>query len=293
MVPREVIITCAVTGAGDGPTRSPHVPVLPEDIADDCLRAADAGAAIVHVHVRDPETGAPSRDVALYERVVERIRSRNPEVIINLSGGMGGALEFGPADAPLPLDERTDFVGPDARMEHTVTLKPELASLDSGSLNFGDVVYATTPTWLETMAHAYRSAGVRPEIEVFELGHIEIAKDLIKQGAITTPALFGICLGVTYGAPATPEVLLTMRDALPDGSHWSAFGLSSRQLPLVGLSVLLGGHVRVGLEDNLYLSKGRLARNEELVMRARAVIEALGCRCMSSAGAREFLELGS
>jgi uncharacterized protein (DUF849 family) len=289
MMAREVFITCAVTGSGDSVGKSPHVPVTPEQIARSALEAHAAGAAIVHLHVRDPATGAAARDPALFAEVVGRIRERNSEVLLNLTGGMGGDLSFGPDDSPLTLARTTDFVGPLERIAHVLALKPDIGSLDCGSLNFDETLYGTTPNYLRRMAAAYRQAGVRPELEVFELGHIELARQLLSEGLIESPPLFQLCLGIRYGAPATPEAMLAMRDALPPGAIWSAFGVGRMQLPMVAQACLLGGHVRVGLEDNLYLEKGVLATNAQLVERARALIESLGVRVLSAREARERL----
>ena len=247
MISTSVFITCAVTGSGDTVRKSPKVPVSPEQIAAAALEAHAAGAAIVHVHVRDPATGAPSRDAALFREVFERIRARNDEVIINLTGGMGGDLLLGPDDAPLKFAAGTDFVGPQERMAHISALRPEIGSLDCGSLNFDEALYGTTPRYLRAMAQEFRNRGVRPEIEVFELGHIELAKQLIAEGLIEPPALFQLCLGIRYGAPATTEAMQAMRDALPPGVLWSAFGVGRMQMPMVAQAVLLGGNVRVGL----------------------------------------------
>jgi uncharacterized protein (DUF849 family) len=288
---RDVIITCAVTGGGDTASRSVHVPVTPEEIARSALAAFEAGAAIVHLHVRDPKTGLGSRDIDLYRELVSHIRARNGDVILNLTGGMGGEILFGPQDAPLPPGEGTDFVGPAERMAHILELRPELASLDTGSLNFDEALYATTPSWLRAMASAYRDARVMPELEVFELGHIELAKQLIAEGHIAQPALFQLCLGIRFGAPATPEAMIAMRNALPAGANWAAFGLGVQQMPMAAQAVLLGGHVRVGLEDNLYLERGVLATNEQLVAKARTLIESLGARVASPERAREILRL--
>ena len=286
---RNVFITCAVTGAADAAGKSPHLPVTPEQIAQSALDAHAAGAAMVHLHVRDPKTGTASRDPALFREVVERIRAVNREVILNLTGGMGGEIIFGPNDRPVPFDPATDFVGPDERVQHIVELAPEIGSLDSGSLNFDDALYATTPTFLRRICENFKAKGVRPEVEVFELGHIEMAKQLIKEGLIESPALFQLCLGIKYGAPATTDAMKAMRDALPHGSKWSAFGLGAMQMPMVAQAVLLGGNVRVGLEDNLYLDKGVLATNAQLVERARKIIELMGARVMTSAEARAAL----
>jgi uncharacterized protein (DUF849 family) len=288
---RDVIITCAVTGGGDTASKSAHVPVTPEEIARSALAAFEAGAAIVHLHVRDPVTELGSRDIALYRELVSHIRSQNEDVILNLTGGMGGEILFGPPDVPLPPEAGTDFVGPGERMQHILELRPDLASLDTGSLNFDEALYATTPSWLRSMAAGYRDAGVVPELEVFELGHIELAKQLIAEGLIPRPALFQLCLGIRFGAPATPEAMIAMRNALPADAHWAAFGLGPRQMPMVAQAVLLGGHVRVGLEDNLYLERGVLATNEQLVAKARALIEGLGARVASPERAREILGL--
>ncbi len=288
---REPFITCAVTGGGDFAGRSPHVPVTPAEIADSALEAHEAGAAIVHLHVRDPETRLGSRDIGLYRELVTIIRERNRDVIINLTGGMGGEILFGPAGAPLPPAAGTDFVGPAGRMDHILDLKPEIASLDTGSLNFDEALYATTPGWLRTMSDAYRNAGVIPEIEVFELGHIELAKQLIKEGHIAQPALFQLCLGIKYGAPANPDAMMAMRNALPPGALWAGFGLGAMQLPMAAQAILMGGNIRVGLEDNLYLERGVLATNAQLVAKARAIAEAMGARIRSAAETRALLSL--
>ena len=269
--------------------KNPHVPVTPEQIAASALAAHGAGAAIVHLHVRDPQTGLASRDPGLFREVVEKIRSRSRDVILNLTGGMGGDLMLGPEDAPLALRPGTDFVGPRERMAHILDLLPEIGSLDCGSLNFDELLYGTTPGFLRTMARAYQQRGVRPELEVFELGHIELAKQLLAEGLIDHPPLFQLCLGIKYGAPASSEAMQAMRDALPPGSLWSAFGLGRMQMPMVAQSVLLGGNVRVGLEDNLYLDKGIQATNAQLVERARTIVELLGVRVLSAAQTRERL----
>jgi uncharacterized protein (DUF849 family) len=287
-----VFITCAVTGSGDSVRKSPHVPVTPAAIAASALEAYEAGAAIVHLHVRDPATGAPSRDGRLFQEVVERIRRENQDVILNLTGGMGGDLVFGPEDAPLKFATCTDFVGPLERIAHLRQLRPEIGSLDCGSLNFDEMLYGTSPNFLRTMARAYQQDHIRPELEVFELGHIELAKQLIAEGLIDPQPLFQLCLGIKYGAPATAEAMLAMRDALPTGALWSAFGVGRQQMPIVAQTVLLGGNVRVGLEDNLYLDKGVLATNAQLVRRARSIIEILGARVLTASEARERIRLG-
>jgi uncharacterized protein (DUF849 family) len=281
-----VFITCAVTGSADSVGKNRHVPVTPEQIAASALEAHAAGAAIVHLHVRDPLSGAASRDPALFREVVQRIRQAGTEVILNLTGGMGGDLIIGPEDAPLKFKAGTDFVGPAERIQHVIELTPEIGSLDCGSLNFDELLYGTTPGFLRTMARAYQQQSIRPELEVFELGHIELAKQLLAEGLINQPPLFQLCLGIKYAAPATPQAMLAMRAALPPGALWSAFGLGRMQMPMVAQAVLLGGNVRVGLEDNLYLDRGVPATNAQLVERARRIVELLGARVLSAAETR-------
>ncbi|MEP6883265.1 MAG: 3-keto-5-aminohexanoate cleavage protein [Gammaproteobacteria bacterium] len=285
----EVFITCAVTGSADSVRKNAHVPVTPAQIAASALDAHAAGAAIVHLHVRDPQSGLASRDPKLFREVVERIRNANGDVILNLTGGMGGDLMLGPEHAPLEFRAGTDFVGPNDRIVHIVDLLPEIGSLDCGSLNFDELIYATTPNFLRAMAREYQKRNVRPELEVFELGHVELAKQLLAEGLINQPTLFQLCLGIKYGAPATSAAMMAMRDALPPGAIWSAFGLGRLQMPMVAQSVLLGGNVRVGLEDNLYLDKGVPATNAQLVERARAIIELLGVRVLTAPETRARL----
>ncbi len=286
----EAFITCALTGSGDTAHKSPHVPITPGEIAKDALEAAGAGAAIVHIHVRDPETGQPSREMALYREVVERIRECNTELILNLTGGMGGDLWFELGDE-VRLSPMCDFVGPLERVRHIIELGSDIGTLDCGSLNFGEMVYATTPNMLREELRAYREHSVRPEIEVFELGHIEIAKLLMGENLFDAPPLFQLCLGVVHGAPATPDVMKAMRDSLPPGSIWAGFGVGPMQIPMVAQAVLLGGHARVGLEDNLYLERGVLATNAGLVEKAVGLIETLGSRVLDAVETREFLDL--
>jgi uncharacterized protein (DUF849 family) len=291
MIASEVFITCAVTGSADSVGKNPNVPVTPTQIAASALDAHAAGAAIVHLHVRNPNTGGASRDPALFREVVDRIRQKNSEVVLNLTGGLGGDLMIGPEHAPLSFRAGTDFVGPHERITHVMELVPEIGSLDCGSLNFDELLYGTTPGYLRSMARAYQEKNVRPELEVFELGHIELAKQLLTEGLINRPALFQLCLGIKYGAPASSEAMLAMRDALPPGSPWSAFGLGRMQMPMVAQAVLLGGNVRVGLEDNLYLDRGVPATNFQLVERARSIIELLGVRVLTASQTRERLGL--
>jgi uncharacterized protein (DUF849 family) len=287
LIASEVFITCALTGSADSVAKNRNVPVTPAQIATSALEAHAAGAAIVHIHVRDPSSGAASRDASLFREVVERIRHKSSELILNLTGGMGGDLLIGPEHAPLSFASGTDFVGPHERIAHVVELSPEIGSLDCGSLNFDELLYGTTPGYLRTMARAYQRKNIRPELEVFELGHIELAKQLLAEGLIHQPPLFQLCLGIKYGAPASSEAMQAMRDALPPGSHWSAFGLGRMQMPMVAQAVLLGGNVRVGLEDNLYLERGVPATNAQLVERARAIIELLGVRVLTSGETRQ------
>ena len=293
MLAHEVFVTCAVTGSADSVRKNSNVPVTPAQIAASALEAHAAGAAIVHLHVRDPQSGLASRDPALFRDVVHRIRSRNRDVILNLTGGMGGDLAIGPDHSPLVFAAGTDFVGPHERIAHILDLLPEIGSLDCGSLNFDELLYGTTPNFLRSMARAYQQKNIRPELEVFELGHIELARQLLSERLIDQPPLFQLCLGIKYGAPASPEAMKAMRDALPSGALWSAFGLGRMQMPMVAQAVLLGGNVRVGLEDNLYLDKGVLATNAQLVARARSIIELLGVRVLTAPEARARLGLAA
>jgi uncharacterized protein (DUF849 family) len=286
----EVIVTCAVTGAGDTVARSDRVPVTPAAIAAACIEAAREGAAIAHVHVRDPRTGQGSREVALYREVVERVRDSGTDVILNLTTGMGGDYVPDEAD-PARAGVGTDLVPPLARLAHIETLRPALCSLDCGTMNFGASVFMNTPAHLEQMAARIRELRVRPELEVFELGHIRFAKELIARGLIEPPPLFQLCLGIPWGAPADLRTLMAMRDALPQDALWSAFGIGREQFPMVAQAVLLGGNVRVGLEDNLYLTRGQLASNGELVARAVELIGRLGRGVASAAAARRMLQL--
>ncbi|MEQ1612786.1 MAG: 3-keto-5-aminohexanoate cleavage protein [Hyphomicrobiaceae bacterium] len=288
----KTVITCALTGGFDTADKSPAVPVSPEQIANSALGAAEAGAAVVHIHVRDPKTGKASMAQELYEETVERIRAKNKSLIINLTTGAGGRFIPG-ADDPQKPAAGTTLTTPAIRMRHIEKIKPEICTLDCGSLNFGPHVFINTPGHLADMAARAKAAGTKPEIEVFEMGHIELGKKLVADGLIPTPPLFQICLGISYGAPATPETMLAMRNNLPAGAIWSAFGIGRTQFPLVAQTVLFGGHVRVGLEDNLYISKGRLAAsNAELVARAVEIIRLIGGDIASPAEARQIFQLG-
>jgi uncharacterized protein (DUF849 family) len=287
---REVIITCALTGAGDTVGKHPAMPVTPEAIAGAALEAAKAGAAVVHVHVRDVKTGKGNRDPKLFREVVGRIRESGIDVVINVTTGMGGDFYPGEGD-PAVAGPGTDFAPPEERVQHVEELLPEICSLDCGTMNFGPALAINTPDHLRVMAGRIKKCGVKPELEVFELGHIWLAKQLIKEGLIDEPALFQICLGIPWGAEANTETMQNMRDMLPAGSHWAAFGISRMEFPMVAQSMLLGGHVRVGLEDNLYLDRGVFASNAQLVERAVTIIESLGGRVLGPEETRERLGL--
>jgi uncharacterized protein (DUF849 family) len=289
-VNREVIITCAVTGAGDTVGKHPAIPVTPEQIAAAALEAAKAGAAVVHIHVRDVKTGQGNRDPQLFREVVERIRGSGTDVVLNLTTGMGGDLYPGPND-PAVAGPGTDFAPPEERVRHVEALRPEICSLDCGTMNFGSGLAVNTPDHLRVMAQRIRRCGVKPELEVFELGHIWLAKQLHAEGLIESPPLFQICLGIPWGAEANPGTLQLMCDMLPEGAHWAAFGIGPMEFPMLAQSMLLGGHVRVGLEDNLYLSKGVFASNGQLVEKAVTIVETLGARVLGPQEARERLGL--
>ena len=290
---REVFITCAVTGSGDTVGRHPDIPVTPQQIAAAALEAADAGAAIAHIHVRDPQTGKGCRDVHLYKEVVERVRSGNRDVILNLTSGMGGDLDIGGGETPLQLGENTDLVGPITRLAHVEELLPEICSLDCGTLNFGDgsMIFVSTPDMLRAGAKHIRSLGVRPELECFDSGHVWFAGRMAQEGLLEEPALYQICLGIPWGAPADTAAMMTMRDRIPPGAVWSGFGIGAMQMPMVAQAVLLGGNVRVGLEDNLWLKKGVHASNGTLVEKAVTIIENMGARVLNPQETRERLRL--
>ncbi|MGW8543429.1 3-keto-5-aminohexanoate cleavage protein [Streptomyces sp. CAI-21] len=287
-----VIITCALTGAGDTVRKSPHVPVTPEQIARNAVEAAAAGAAVVHIHVRDPETGDPSRDPKLYRGVVERIKETGTDVVINLTAGMGGDLVIDPDDPHTHLPG-TDLVGGLERLPHVEDLLPDICTLDCGSLNFGDGsnLYVSTPDMLRAGARRIQELGVRPELEIFDTGQLWFAKQLLAEGLLDAPTVFQLCMGVPWGAPADPGVLQSMVNMLPDGARWASFALGRMQMPWVAQSILLGGHVRVGLEDNLYLGKGNKATNAQLVERAVTLTESIGARVATPDEARATLGL--
>ena len=291
---REVFITCALTGAGDTTGRSDKVPVTPAEIAEAGIEAAQAGAAIVHVHVRDPETGRPARDPALYREVVERVRESGVDVVLNLTAGMGGDLTLGPTDRPLPPSQAgTDMAGAEERLAHVAALLPEICTLDCGTMNFGegDYIMTNTPAMLADMARRVQALGVRPEIEVFDTGHLAFAKWLAGQGLIDEPVMVQFCMGVPWGAPDDIGTLMSLVNNLPTGWTFSAFSLGRNQLPYAAMAVLAGGNIRVGLEDNIWLDKGVLATNADLVRRAAAIAENMGVRVLGPEAVRERLML--
>lgn len=293
-VNREVFITCAVTGSGGTQDRSPHVPRSPKQIADSAIEAAKAGAAIVHCHVRDPETGAPSRDPALYREVTQRIREAETDVVLNLTAGMGGDIVFGSAAAPLPLNDKgTDMIGAAERVAHVAECRPEICTLDCGTMNFAeaDYVMTNTPGMLRAMGAMMTEMGVKPEIEAFDTGHLWLAKRLVEEGVLAGPALVQLCMGVPWGAPNDLNTLMAMVNNVPADWHWSAFSLGRDQMPYVAAAVLAGGNVRVGLEDNLFLDKGVLATNAQLVERAAGIVERMGARVIGPEDVRERLGL--
>jgi len=286
------IISCAVTGSAPTPEKNPAVPVTPEEIANSAIDAAEAGAAIAHIHVRDPETGGRSIEFEHYREVVERIRGSGSDLIINLTTGPGAKFVPGEAD-PAVAGAGTLLMTAADRVRHVEELKPEICSLDMATMNFRDSVFLNAPDVLRDMARRITQAGVKAEIEVFDTGHIELARQLIDEGVLPEPAYFQLCLGISYGAAASPEAMMFMRDRLPEGSQWSAFGISRSQFPMVGQAVLLGGHARVGLEDNIYLGPGELApSNAALVERARQIIESFGGAVATPTEARAILGLG-
>ncbi len=290
---RNVFITCAITGSGSTQDRSPEVPRSPKQIADSAIEAAKAGAAVVHCHVRDPETGTPSRKLEYYREVTDRIRSADVDVVLNLTAGMGGDMVFGGTEKPLPLAEGTDMVGATERMAHIAECLPEICTLDCGTMNFAeaDYVMTNTPGMLRAMGQMMTDLGVRPEIEAFDTGHLWFAKQLVTEGIITSPALVQLCMGVPWGAPDDLNTFMAMVNNVPSDWNWSAFALGRNQMPYVAASVLAGGNVRVGLEDNLFLSKGVFATNAQLVERAVGIIEGMGASIMTPAEVREQLAL--
>jgi uncharacterized protein (DUF849 family) len=291
----DVFITCAITGAGATAGKSPHVPVTPEQIATSALDAARAGAAIVHIHVRDPRTGQGSRDVDLYREVVDRIRSSDVDVVVNLTSGMGGDLVLGGDERPLPIaEEGTDMAGALERLAHVEALLPEITTLDMGSMNFasgGDYIMVNTPSILRTMAKRVRELGVRPELELFDFGHVVLAKEMQAEGLFDDPLMVQLCMGIAYGAPDDTNTLMAMVNMLPPGTVYSAFSIGRMQIPYVAQAALAGANVRVGLEDNLYLGKGQLATNAQLVQRATQILGGMNVRVLGPAEVRTKLQL--
>ena len=289
---REVFITCAVTGSGGTVGRSPHVPRSPEQIARSAIEAAKAGAAIVHCHVRDPETGRPSRDGALYREVTERIRDSGTDVVLNLTAGMGGDLLFDGTEA-MVASARSDMAGAEERVAHVVDCRPEICTLDCGTMNFNeaDYVMVNTPGMLRDMARRMVASGVRIEIEAFDTGHLWLAKELVREGIIPAPVLVQLCMGVPWGAPDDLNTFMAMVNNVPSDWIWSAFSIGRNEMPYVAASVLAGGNVRVGLEDNLWLDKGVLATNAQLVERAVTIISNMGARVITPAEVRAKLKL--
>ncbi|MEE9098346.1 3-keto-5-aminohexanoate cleavage protein [Pseudarthrobacter phenanthrenivorans] len=289
---RKVIVTCALTGAGDTTGRSEHVPVTPEEIAQDAVEAARAGASVVHIHVRDVETGQGSRDVALYREVVRLVRESDVDPVINLTAGMGGDLFLDPGE-PTKQMPGTDLASALERLAHVEELRPEICTIDCGSLNFGEgsQLYVSTPDMLREGAARIRELGVKPEMEIFDTGNLWFANIMVEEGLIAPPPLYQLCMGIPYGAPVNAGLLQAMVHMLPQGAQWTSFAIGRDQLPWVAQSVLLGGHVRVGLEDNLYLSKGVKATNAQLTERAIQIVNDLGSSVATPDEAREILQL--
>jgi len=286
-----VIITCAVTGNQTTPEMTPHLPITPEEIAEACLGAAEAGAACVHIHVRDPKTGRPSMQVDYYRDVVDRIRARNRQLIINLTTGPGG--RFVPdANDPKVAAPGTTLMRPEDRVAHIALLKPDIATLDLNTMNSGKQVVINTPDNVRRMAAVINNTGVKPEIELFDSGDIALCRDLVSDGTLKGPVLCSIVMGVKYGFQPSPETVLYARGALPPGSLWTAFGTGRMAFPMVAQSYLAGGHVRVGMEDAVYLEKGLLAEsNAAMVRKARAIVESLGGHVATAGQARDMLSL--
>ena len=290
---KDVIISCAVTGSGDTVGKHPAIPVTPEEIANAAIEAASAGAAIAHMHVRNPETGKATRDDELYKEVVSRIKENGTDVIINLTSGMGGDIEIGPEDDLLKFGPNTDFINAMERLSHVEKILPDICSLDCGTLNFGDgnMIYVSTPEQLRIGAKRIQELGVKPELEIFDTGHMWFANQMYNEGLLDAPALYQICLGIPYGAPANTSSMENMVKMVPEGSNWAAFGIGAMQMPMAAQAVLLGGNVRVGLEDNLYLEKGVFASNGSLVEKVGTLINHMGASIMSAKDARKKLGL--
>ncbi len=291
----DVFITCAVTGSGNTVGKSPHVPVTPEAIASSAIDAAKAGAAVVHIHVREPDTGVGSRRTELYAEVAERIRASGVDVVLNLTAGMGGDLVLGGDEQVLPHNpDGTDMAGATERLDHVRAIMPEICTLDCGTMNFasgGDYIMVNTPSVLRSMAKQVQNLGVRPELEVFDFGHLVQVKEMIQHGLLDDPVMIQLCMGIAYGAPDDPTTFMAMVNALPNDCVFSAFSISKMQLPFVAMAALAGGNVRVGLEDNLYLGPGHKATNAELVARAKLILESMNVRVIGPQEVRDKLKL--
>ena len=291
----DVFVTCAITGSGETTAKSQHVPVTPVQIAESAIAAARAGAAVVHLHVRHPETGVGSRDTELYRQAVDIIRNADVDVVINLTAGMGGDLVLGGAETPLPPNpDGTDMVGASERLAHVRAILPEICTLDCGTMNFasgGDYIMVNSPSTLKAMAAEVQSLGVRPELEVFDTGHLVFVRELIRDGLLDDPVMIQLCMGIAYGAPDDVQSLMAMVNLLPPDSVFSAFSIGRMQIPYVAMAALAGGNVRVGLEDNLYLGAGRLATNAELVQRAVAILGGMNAKVMTAQAVRDMLKL--
>jgi uncharacterized protein (DUF849 family) len=287
----KIIITAAITGAGDTVGKHPAIPVTPQQIADSALEAASAGATIVHCHVRNVVTGKGTRDVDLYRDVMEKIRAKNSNIIINFTGGMGGDLDVGAGEEPMTWGPGTDLVGPEARYIHIKELRPEICTIDCGSMNFGDGnnVMIQTPAQLRSCAQMIQSYGVKAEMEVFDSGHLWFASQMCAEGLMDELPLFQLCLGIPWGAPYNSETMAYMKSQLPKNALWAAFGIGRNEFPAVAQAILLGGHVRVGLEDNLYLEKGVFASNATLVEKAIKIIHLLGTNVATPDEGRKIL----
>ena len=291
---KEVFITCAVTGSGGSQDKSPHVPRSPQQIAESAIDAARAGAAVVHCHVRDPETGVPSRKPEYYREVTDRIRAADIDVVLNLTAGMGGDMVFGGVESPLPLQEQyTDMAGATERLVHVAECLPEICTLDCGTMNFAeaDYVMTNTPGMLRAMAAQIKSLGVRPEIEAFDTGHLWFARQLVNEGLIEEPVLVQLCMGVPWGAPADLNTLMAMVNNLPPNSNFSAFSIGRDQMAYAAAAVAAGGNVRVGLEDNIWLKKGELATNAQLVEKAATIVTNMGASIIGPDEVRKKLDL--
>jgi len=290
----DVFITCAVTGSGNTHNKSLHVPRSPKEIADSAIEAAKAGAAVVHCHVREPDTGKPCRNIALYHEVTERIRASSTDVVLNLTAGMGGDLVFGSAEHPFPVNaSETDMAGATERMAHVADCLPEICTLDCGTMNFAeaDYVMTNTPSTLRAMANIASQLGVQVEIEAFDTGHLWFARQLVDEGVIPEPVLIQLCMGIQWGAPDDLNTLMAMVNNMPPEWTFSAFSVGRNQMPYVSAAVLAGGNVRVGLEDNLYLERGILASNAQLVERAVRIISDMGARVVGPEAVRQKLQL--